>query len=72
MISEAAVMTKPVRRLAPSRLPSISMLILRSARSFMSMARGHQMLAGSRLRSLPWKRCASMSAARRLCAEVMA
>ena len=44
----------------------------RRARSFMSIARGHVICAGSRSSALPKKRCESTMAASRLCAAVMA
>jgi len=76
MISEAAVMRKPAVRLLPSRWRLSGAVTLttmvRSARSFMSTARGHVTASGSRSSSLPWKRCESRSAESRLCAEVIA
>ena len=72
MISEAAVMMKPVWRPLPSFLVSSERAMRRKARSFMSMVRGQVMRSGSRCRSLLWKRCASMRAASKLCAEAMA
>ena len=72
MISDAAVITNPVRRPAPSFLLSNAIEIWRSARSFMSIVRGQLIRSGSRFRSLPWKRWASMSAASRFCAEAIA
>ena len=76
MISDAAVMTKPEARLLPSRwrlsgAVTLTMM-LRSARSFMSSARGQVTASGSRSSSLPWNRWESIRAESRLCAEVMA
>ena len=57
MISEAAVMRKPLGRLLPSRCflsGAVTLtMMLRRARSFMSSVRGHVMLLGSRSSSLP-------------------
>ena len=72
MISDAAVMTNPVSRAGPFSRPPRPVAICRSARSFMSMARGHRISFGSIRSSLPKCRCVSISAASRLCAEVMA
>src|SRR5713226_5615184 len=72
MISEAAVMMKPVWWPPPSFLLSSETAIRRNARSFMSTVRGQVMRWGSRCRSLPWKSCASISAASKLWADAMA
>jgi len=44
----------------------------RSARSFMSIVRGHEMRRMSSPDALPWCRCASSMAERRLCAAAIA
>ena len=72
MISEAAVMMNPVSRAGPLSRPPSPVAMRRSARSFMSMQRGQRISFGSIRKSLPKCRCVSSSAARRLCAEVMA
>ena len=72
MISEAAVMTKPVSRAGPPSRPPMPVTMRRSARSFMSMARGQRISRGSSRSSLPKCRCASSSAASRLWALVIA
>ncbi len=70
MISDAAVMRKPLERLLSSRCflsGEVTLrVMLRRARSFMSSVRGQVMAAGSRSRSLPWKRCESMRAASKI------
>ncbi len=53
IISEAAVITKPVSRLAPSPLPPTLTVTCRSARSFMSSARGHVICSGSEIERVP-------------------
>jgi len=53
MISEAAVMTKPVSRAGPLALPLSPLTIVRSARSFMSMVRGQRILFTSMRNALP-------------------
>ena len=57
MISDAAVIRKPLGRLLPSRCflpaPVTLTVTFRSARSFMSSVRGHVMPSGSRSNSLP-------------------
>ena len=73
MISDAAVITKPVSRLAPSPLVAATLTVMwRNARSFISMARGQVIWSGSRSSALPKNRCESIIAASRLCAAVMA
>ena len=51
--SLAAVMSKRSSRTCPLAGPPLPMVMLRSARSFMSMTRGHEILDGSSLQALP-------------------
>ena len=70
--SEAAVMSKPVSRGIPFTLPPSPVTIWRSERSFMSRQRRHVIVRGSIPSAFPWRTCASIIAARRLFAAVIA
>jgi hypothetical protein len=72
MISLAAVMSKPVSRGAPCARPPRPVITFLRFRSFMSMQRRQEIASGSRPDALPWWRCASISAASRLFAAVIA
>ena len=72
MISEPGMMTKRSSRAGPPFTPPRPTTMLRSARSFMSMVRGHVMRRTSKPDALPWCRCASSIADNRLCALAMA
>jgi hypothetical protein len=72
MISEPGMMTNRSSRAGPPFMPPRPTTMLRSARSFMSMVRGQVMRRVSSPRALPWCRCASSRAERRLWALAMA
>ena len=72
MTSDATVITNWVSRGYPFSRPPSPMTISRSARSLMSMTRGHRTPWGSMPSALPWWMWLSMKAAARLCAAPIA
>ena len=72
MISDAAVITKPSCRGTPPVRPPRPTMTLRSARSFMSMARGQVICVGSMPSEFGRYRWLSRTAESRACAELIA
>ena len=72
MTSLATTMSKPSSRGWPFTWPPRPTMVLRKARSFMSITRFQWMRVGSMSSSLPWWMWLSMAAASRLCAWPMA